>query len=399
MISIASYLHRNELRDLIWRWVYNRPEAADADRITRLVLFNNIYVARYLDLFANRIFSGLHDAPLRRQKVRVKKNIKDSIVANPPYTNLRIERLLEQYRNHPERYYRETPFHGTLFFEPIGGEDFYVGASRIKRVRRLAEKISRRIIDRIFFTIKSQAERLADARAKTLGIPRDQLVTAPQDMISEFHRAEQRMLEDLKHNRDFPAGDDIVIQDVAGIKVILENAEQKRLTDMLQEAPDTEIIEVEPHTGAYNATNIIVRHKPPVDEILAQPLGPEMLSRMWRRGMLPDQAQESFADFVRSGESSVHIEIIVSNYQEMLESEIGRCMHEDRIIEQRLRQEYRGHLAKNVEYLTEYLFAFAVSPRTECTDLPIKLWNRYLPDYYDEVIKSLFNIPPIYMGD
>jgi hypothetical protein len=68
-------------------------------------------------------------------------------------------------------------------------------------------------------------------------------------------------------------------------------------------------------------------------------------------------------------------------------------MHEDRIIRQRLTRQYRGHLSKNIEYLMEYLFAFPMSAQRELTELPIKLWNRYLPDYFDEVLKNLFNIP------
>ena len=70
------------------------------------------------------------------------------------------------------------------------------------------------------------------------------------------------------------------------------------------------------------------------------------------------------------------MEIIVSDYEEMMESEIGRCMHEDRIIEQRLRQQYRGHLAKNITYLMEYLFTFPSSQQVELGELPFKLWNR-----------------------
>jgi len=78
----------------------------------------------------------------------------------------------------------------------------------------------------------------------------------------------------------------------------------------------------------------------------------------------------------------------------MLESEIGRCMHEDRIIEQRLCQQYRGPLARNIQYLLEYLFVFPTSNRRELGELPIKIWNRYLPDYFDEILKQLFRIPP-----
>jgi hypothetical protein len=77
----------------------------------------------------------------------------------------------------------------------------------------------------------------------------------------------------------------------------------------------------------------------------------------------------------------------------MLESEIGRCIHEDRIIEQRLYQQYRGPLARNIQDLMEYLFSFPSSQQRELGELPIKIWNRYLPDYFDEVLKQLFRIP------
>lgn len=71
----------------------------------------------------------------------------------------------------------------------------------------------------------------------------------------------------------------------------------------------------------------------------------------------------------------------------------GRSIHEDRIIEQRLRQQYRGPLAHNIQCLMEYLFVFPTSPQRELGELPIKLWNRYLPDDFDEILKRLFGIP------
>jgi hypothetical protein len=114
---------------------------------------------------------------------------------------------------------------------------------------------------------------------------------------------------------------------------------------------------------------------------------------MQARGIPPDQLQRTFAEFVRSGEEGIVLEIIISNYQETLESEIGRCIHEDRIIKQRLNKQYRGHLSKNIEYLMEYLFAFPASSQRELLELPIRVWNRYLPDYFDEVLKELFQIP------
>ncbi|MBN2493630.1 MAG: hypothetical protein JXR96_03475 [Deltaproteobacteria bacterium] len=399
MIEITSYLHRNSLYDLIQRWMCNDLQSSDAGLITRLVHFNNVFVSRYLHSFSEQVFGRLHEQGLQTRRVRIKSGLKDAIVVNPPYTNDRIASLLLEYRQHPGRYYRETPFHGTLYFTSRNGDDLYIGSNRIKRVRRLAEKISRRIIDRIFEAIKARADHLAEVRARDMGITRYQLVTPPSDMIAEFRRAEARLLDDLQHKRPIEDGKPMVIQDVAGIKVILEDNEQKRLFDLLNAWDACEIIEVEPHSGRYNATNVIVRFRPDIDSLLEEPLSRTIIRLMQSRGLDPDEVPGAFSDFVRSGEEAVHIEVIISSYQEMLESEIGRCMHEDRITEQRLRQEYRGHLAKNIEYLMEYLFASSVSPKTELVELPVLLWNTYLPDYYDEVVKALFDIPLVHVTD
>jgi hypothetical protein len=41
----------------------------------------------------------------------------------------------------------------------------------------------------------------------------------------------------------------------------------------------------------------------------------------------------------------------------------------------------------------EYLFVFPYTSQFEIGELPIKLWNRYLPDYFDEVLRKLYHIP------
>jgi hypothetical protein len=393
MITINSYLHRDVLSDIIRRWMYDRVRPSDADLIARLVHFNHVYVSRYLDLFAVRIFGALHPQFFSRT-VRLKGDLKDALVADPPCCNERVDELILNYRLNPGRYYRETPFNGTLYFAQRDGSAAYIGSSRIKRARRLAEKSARRIIDWIFDSIKSRADTLADERARLLGIPRERLVTAPEDMTEEFLIAEQHLLDDLREGRPI-AGDGgiLAINDVAGLKVVLEEPEQPKLIEVLDRFPDCEIVEEEKHDGRYNATNLIIRFRPPRKKILSRPLGPGILNFMQGRGISPGEINQSFVEFVRSGEESILLEIIFSNYQEMLESEIGRCIHEDRIIEQRLRQQYRGPLARNIEYLLEYLFVFPVSYQRVLGELPIKIWNRYLPEYFDEILKQLFHIP------
>ncbi len=392
MITINSFLHREVLNDIIRRWMYDEARPSDADLIARLVHFNRVYVSRYLDLFALRIFGALHPRIFFRT-VRRKGELKDALVMDPPGRNERIDELIREYRQNPGRFYRETPFHGKLYFTHHNGTAAYIGSSRIKRVRRLAEKSARRIIDRIFDRIKSHADLLADERARLLGIPRDKLVTAPEDMTQEFLVAEKKLLDDLREKRPIDEDGGLAINDVAGVKVVLETPDQPKLIELLQGFRDCEIVEEEKHNGRYNAINLIIRYRPPREEILRRPLGPGIVNAMQRRGVGPGEVNRSFAEFVRSGEDSVLLEIIFSDYQEMLESEIGRCMHEDRIIEQRLHQQYRGLLARNIGYLLEYLFVFPTSDQRVLGELPIKIWNRYLPDYFDEILKQLFHMP------
>ncbi|MCK9195651.1 MAG: hypothetical protein M0P16_01565 [Syntrophales bacterium] len=394
MITINSYLHRNELKDLIRRSMYGNVQTGDGDLITRLVHFNQFFVSRYLHHFAGTLFRELHGSDLRGERISLKGEIKDAMVRRPPYHNPRIERLIRDYEEHPGRFYRETPCQAMLFFKRQEEGEDYLGSWRIKRIRRLAEKGARRIIDWIFDAIKRHAETLADERAALLCIPREYLLTSPEEMLGEFLDAEERFVEDLQRQREIKGATDLVINDVAGVKVVLEDDEQGRILTALNNIEHCRVVEQERHQGLYNAVNLVVRIEPPKDELIRGLLPASVYAVMASRGVAPAQVDRNYADFVLSGEEDVYLEIIVSNYQEMLESEIGRCMHEDRTIAQRLRQQYRGHLAKNVEYLMRYLFLFTLSNQGELKDLPVKLWDRYVPDYFDGVIAGLFHIPP-----
>jgi hypothetical protein len=78
----------------------------------------------------------------------------------------------------------------------------------------------------------------------------------------------------------------------------------------------------------------------------------------------------------------------------MLESEIGRCMYEERVLAQRSHQQYQGSLAKNIGYLMEYMLLYCLSARDDPGEIPYKLWIRYMPDYADQVVRRLFGFPP-----
>jgi hypothetical protein len=375
--------------------MYGNSQRTDGDELVQLVYFNNAYVSRYLAAFSEEVFNRFHPFTFQARKTRLKGDLKDVIVTNVPYRNARVDEMLHDYRSSPELYYRETPFHGTLYFSSRPQGPCYIGSNRIKRVRRLAEKSARRIIDRMFANIKSRAEALAEDRARHQGISREQLITPPEDMIAEFLKAESRLLDDLRQGRPIRDADGLVIQDVAGLKVIVEKSDRSRFVDLISTLKNCEVIETERHAGRYNAVNLIVRLRPDRERMASIRLGERLIKVMQMRGVAPDAANRRFRQFILSGEDSVNLEVILSGYQEMLESEIGRCMHEDRIIRQRLEQQYTGQLACNIEYLMGYLFMLPASNRMELEETPIKLWHRYLPDYFDEVLKRLFNIPSV----
>jgi hypothetical protein len=392
MITITGYLHRERLKDIIRRWMYGDLRPADATEITRLIHYNNVFVSRYLGIFSEKILRALHSKPLELRRARLKGDLKEVIVSDLPCRNARIDEMVGNFHANPELYYKETPFYGTLYFICQGEGKCYVGSSRIKRVRRLAEKSARRIIDWLFASIIKRAYDLAEERARSIGISHERLITPKEKMIKEFLKAESRLLDDLKNRRMIHVADNLAIHDVAGLKVIVEDEDHDRVFSLLSDMVDCEVVEKEVHAGDYNATNLIVRFRPHREEIIAEPLGGSLLRLMESRGVSPAKVSEDFREFLETGEEGVELEIILSNYQEMLESEIGRCIHEERIIRQRQEQQYTGQLARNVEYLMEYLFSFPASHQVGIDDLPIKLWYRYLPDYIDEVWKRLFSV-------
>ena len=87
MIEIISYLHRDELYDLIRRWMYDKPMPSDPDRLVRMVLFNHEYVSRYLEFFAGELFDKLRGPNLITRTITRKGELKDLIVVNPSYRN------------------------------------------------------------------------------------------------------------------------------------------------------------------------------------------------------------------------------------------------------------------------------------------------------------------------
>ena len=148
----------------------------------------------------------------------------------------------------------------------------------------------------------------------------------------------------------------------------------------------------EEHRGDYNDINLLVDLQlPPAEVIVGRMRGTDW-SFAGGRGLGLDLLEREFPEYVNTGARSLRAEVILTTYDELVESEFGRSVHEERILNQRFSVPYAGRIATNAAYIIEYLLTLAVSPTIEADSLPIKMWGRYLPDTFSEAVWRLFGV-------
>lgn len=233
-------------------------------------------------------------------------------------------------------------------------------------------------------------------RASRLGIPKDKLVTPAEEKREEFVHAEGRFIKQLRKGIFYP-NEAIVqtgkIQDVAGARVVIDDDRTHEFERFFDDKPNYSISEKEKHTGIYDAANYIIDLRLDKKTLLERLPSPRVIEVLSARGMNRDTIIEDYKTFIETAEDNVFFEVITCNYPEMIESEFGRSMHEERVLAQRGQVEYRSSIARNVRYITEYLFLFAVSGKEYIQELPIKLWEKAMPDTPNHAVRGLWDIP------
>ena len=394
MLYLESFIHRVRFAEIVSRWMINQPHPDDVRQLKAIINFNS-YIARiWVDRLAKRLLRGLYGKEPSSFVAKQKGSLKDFVVRHPIYTNPRIEAMVARYRRFPEDFYRETPFDGQVYYNREGGQPLFVGSTRIKRFRRIAEKGSRRIVDFMFERIRGHADDLAEERAKQMGITKDQLITPPDVMVEEFRHAERRLVKSIKLGTIQSELPILSIPDVVGLKLIVEHDQFIRLLDVLEADPACTLLDTEEHSGRYTATNLRVAYVVSRDVLAAHPPTKGALEVLQSRGFDPAMVPAMYEEFLSSGEEHVLLEIIVANFEDFLDSEIGSSMHEDRVLVQRGDREYKSYLATSIRYLMDYMLTLCLAPTNEdVTDVPIKLWVKYMPDTIDRLIRDLYNVP------
>jgi len=255
-----------------------------------------------------------------------------------------------------------------------------VAIARIKHLSRVAEKISYRLIDALFKEVQAEANRLAGQRAAAAGAELIDFISSTTAMHTDFFEAEVTVAHRFQDGNVHIDRQALTINDIIGFKIIGSSQMLDYLTQALYDEPGITVIEREKHSGDYNAVNLLLDLDLPSTSVLTGHMQTIDWSIGLRRGLSPEYLRRNVAEYVNQGAKSIRIEIILTTYEELMEAEFGRSIHELRVLRLRHRQTYAGPLGQNAGYLIEYLLALASSPTVSIPEIPIKMYGRYLPE-------------------
>ncbi len=387
---LSSFIHRDHLFDIAERWLLGRLEPDDGLRITQILICDGFVLSQTLETMTKALLETVHGIPFHQECIQVKGQLRDAICCSPQDGSARNRELVRVYQSNPEFFYREAPINGVICRDD---QNRLLGLYRIKRPRRIAEKANRYVANWIFRLVQEWATEMAEERAKKHNIPLDELITPKRLMDLEFITAEKDIAQRFRDNNIELDKSSLKIHDVGGIKIIANAEKLSQLERKLSKHPKIKVICRESFSGNYQATSLIIEVPWNRVQVCSRYMDLRVWQRYLDRGLAEFELGKGLEPLLEGSRPTLKIELILSTFPDLVESELGNSLHEERIIAQRDNKVYKGYIPMNVEFLIEYLFALGISPQIHIDRLPIRLWGRYLPDTVIDQIRALYNMP------
>jgi hypothetical protein len=387
---LTSFIHREQLFEIAERWICGRPASDDIERFTEILICDGFVLGEFLENFIGLLLGILYEKPFTKKHIHSKGELRDVLTRNPNGTNPRLKELFSLYQKNPDYFYREAPINGVVCLDD---GDHLLGIYRIKRSKRIAEKSNRRIARWIFQKVQSVAQDMAGERARQSQIPLEWFVTPPEEMIREFIRAEEEVAQSFKEGQIEFDRSALTLCDVGAIKIIADSEKLNFLEKTLFQHSGIRVIEKEDFKGNYQATNLILEIGWDAEQVCRTFRNHRGWEKYLDRGIPESRLKKGLDPLLEGAQPTLIIELILSTFPDLVESELGKSIHEERIIAQRGDNSYRGFIPINVEFLIEYLFAAGFSPKKRIEHVPIKLWGRYLPETLSSYVRGLYNLP------
>ncbi len=378
---LSAFLHRNELFEITNRWLSNKLEPGDPLQISKIIAYDSFAAWETLLRFSDNFIQSLAGAHVNRQAIFNKKDLKDTICKMANRNTHGKESLISQYIELPEFYYVGSPIVGFTYHK---SDCQILSMCRFKRVKRIAEKASRYASLYIFEKVQSKATEIIEKKMHG-SLSSKQI---PEDIFIE---AEKFVMSTIKKNGIQLPIQTMKIKDVLGIKLIDTLCGEKKLEASIDKYNNANIISKKTHSGNYNAVHYIVELKVDFKYLINKFKNKNM--NYSQRGLPVEKLNEDFSEFVMTGSETVHLDLIFTSFEELIESEIGRSMHENRIFKQRHQNQTYGNIPMNIEFIIEYLIAVGLSPTVQTDEIPIKIWGRYLPDTLSHLVRRIYQMP------
>ncbi|RLB84011.1 MAG: hypothetical protein DRH17_00590 [Deltaproteobacteria bacterium] len=387
---LTSFVHREDLFNIAARWLCGQLHPSDGLRITQILICGGFVVGETLERVAKLLLEMTYNEPIQQKSVYYKGELRDVICRSPNDATPRVKELVHLYKSNPDFYYRETPINGVMCLDK---KQRLLGLYRIKRPRRIAEKVNRYIANWIFRMVQDTAREMAQKRAEEMGIPLERLLSSKEEMDREFMAAEEAIAHKFRDGAIQLDRTALTIHDVGGIKIVADPERLARLEHILADHPMISIIDKENHQGDYQAVSLILAVSWDREYVCRRYMDCLGWQKYVRRGIPEAELKKGLEPLLDGAEPTINMELILSTFPDMVESELGNSIHEERIIAQRDNRLYKGYIPMNVELLIEYLFAVGLSPEVHVSRLPVKLWGRYLPETVASNIRHLYGIP------
>jgi len=383
---LSGLIHRDRLFDVASRWLADQVSEDDGRVLTEIFALERAITSPVVRSLVADLARAIKPGDLRLTRVNSKDAVRQAIVEAVHDPTPRVEQLLAHFREFPEEFFPRTPVHMSLVTD---GEGSLAGMVRRKRIRRIADKVSRRVADQLADQIEVAAKSLAAARAGSVGVPLDRMVSTRQQMVDEFAAAERIVADRIRTGHLAFDPDQVRVDDVIGVKILGTPSELARIEAALDARDGTFACESEVHEGSYAGTHYLVDLElPPLETTIARFSGIDW-SFAEGRGLSAYHLEESLVDYLDSASPTFRVELIFTTLDDLVESEFGRCIHEVRILEQRDRGIYSGRIAQNASSIIEYMLELAISPTVRVEGLPIKVWGRYLRDTVGHALANL----------
>jgi hypothetical protein len=382
---LCGLTHRDRLFDVATRWLADRLEPSDGRVVTEIFAFERAITAPTVRRFVADLCRTCHRGDLYMERITSKDDVRAAIVAAASHPSTRVAELIDWYRQLPEEFFPRTPVRMSLVTLRNG---MLTAIVRRKRIRRIADKVSRRIAEQLTGETAAIARALASSRPRPKG-GADRDIAPPSTPAAVGGAAERLVADRIRSGRITLDPEKNRVDDVIGVKVIGTPNELERIEASLDNLEYTFASQREVKAGSYEGVHYLVDLELPPNEVILANMAGIDWSFAAHRGLQIESLDESFRAYVESCHRTFRVELILTTFDDLVESEFGVSIHEKRILDQRDLAEEFGRIARNASSIIEYMLRLATSPKIDIDFIPIKIWGRYIRDTLNYAIAEL----------